>query len=113
MNRLTEKVKDIEAYIKLPTKDKQAFLNKLGEHEDIAEDLGIELPTLIKAGECFYAYSKDNDEPQGTIGKYVDCLINIKHKCLFVQATKDIYFFKEYGIWWALTRKELRKDRSE
>lgn len=37
MSRLTEKVKDMDIYIKLPTKEKQAFLDKLGQYEDLGE----------------------------------------------------------------------------
>lgn len=40
MSRLTEKVKNTEDYIKLATKDKQEFINKLGKLEDLEEELG-------------------------------------------------------------------------
>ena len=33
--RLTEKVKDTKSYIRLATKDKQAFIDKLGQYEDL------------------------------------------------------------------------------
>lgn len=52
MNRLTEKVKNVDDYIKLPTKDKQEFINKLGKLEDLMEKYEIEnleeLEELIK-----------------------------------------------------------------
>ena len=41
MNRLTEKVKNTDDYIKLPTKDKQEFINKLGKIEDLMEKYEI------------------------------------------------------------------------
>ncbi len=40
--RLTEKVKNTDDYIKLPTKDKQEFINKLGQVEDLMEKYKIE-----------------------------------------------------------------------
>jgi hypothetical protein len=41
MSRLTEKVKNVDDYIKLATKDKQEFINKLGKLEDLEEQIGI------------------------------------------------------------------------
>ena len=40
MSRLTEKVKNNEDYIRLATKDKQEFINKLGRLEDLEEKIG-------------------------------------------------------------------------
>ena len=42
MSRLTEKVKGLNDYIKLATKDKQDFINKLGKLEDILQAFNIE-----------------------------------------------------------------------
>ena len=41
MRRLTEKVKNTENYIRLATKDKQEFINKLGRLEDLEEEIGV------------------------------------------------------------------------
>ena len=41
MSRLTEKVKNTDDYIKLPTKDKQEFIDKLGKLEDLMEKYHI------------------------------------------------------------------------
>lgn len=49
MSRLTEKVKNTDDYIRLPTKDKQEFINKLGKLEDLEEELGCPLEVIIKA----------------------------------------------------------------
>ena len=49
MSRLTEKVKNTDDYIKLPTKDKQEFINKLGKLEDLEEQLGCPLNVVFKA----------------------------------------------------------------
>ena len=51
MNRLTEKVKNTDDYIKLPTKDKQEFIDKLGELEDLEERLSCD---LVEAGAALY-----------------------------------------------------------
>ena len=49
MSRLTEKVKNTEDYIRLATKDKQEFINKLGRLEDLEEELGCPLDVVFKA----------------------------------------------------------------
>lgn len=49
MNRLTEKVKNTEDYIRLATKDKQEFINKLGKLEDLEEQLGCHLDVVFEA----------------------------------------------------------------
>ena len=49
MSRLTEKVKNTEDYIKLATKDKQEFINKLGMLEDLEDELGCPLEVVFKA----------------------------------------------------------------
>ena len=49
MSRLTEKVKNTEDYIRLATKDKQEFINKLGELEDLEEQLGCPFLVVFEA----------------------------------------------------------------
>ena len=49
MSRLTEKVKNTEDYIRLATKDKQEFINKLGRFEDLEEQLGCPLEVVAQA----------------------------------------------------------------
>ena len=49
MNRLTEKVKNTEDYIRLATKDKQEFINKLGKLEDLEDELGCPLGVVAQA----------------------------------------------------------------
>lgn len=48
MSRLTEKLKNTDDYIKLPTKDKQEFINKLGKLENLEEQLGCPLEVRCK-----------------------------------------------------------------
>ena len=49
MSRLTEKVKNTEDYVRIATKDKQEFINKLGMIEDLEEQLGCPLEVVAKA----------------------------------------------------------------
>ena len=49
MGRLTEKVKNTEDYIRLATKDKQEFINKLGRIEDLEEQIGCPLDVVFTA----------------------------------------------------------------
>ena len=49
VNRLTEEVENTDDYIKLATKDKQEFINKLGRLEDIEEEIGCPLEVREKA----------------------------------------------------------------
>ena len=46
MTNLTEKVKNTDDYIKLATKDKQEFINKLGRLEAMEKELGFSLEKL-------------------------------------------------------------------
>ena len=48
MSRLTEKVKNTDDYIKLATRDKQEFINKLGKLEDLEEEIGCPLDFIFK-----------------------------------------------------------------
>ena len=56
MSRLTEKVKNTDDYIRLATKDKQEFINKLGRLEDMEEELGF---SLEKLNEITHIYAND------------------------------------------------------
>ena len=58
MNRLTEKVKNVDDYIKLPTKDKQEFINKLGRLEDLEEQIGCPLDVVFKLLNQDYYYDE-------------------------------------------------------
>lgn len=52
MKRLTEKVKNTDDYIRLSTKDKQEFINKLGKLKDLEEKLGVDVIKFVS--ELFY-----------------------------------------------------------
>ena len=61
MSRLTEKVKNTDDYIKLATKDKQEFINKLGRLEDLEEQLGCPLEVFVKAFKKYVGWTTDCD----------------------------------------------------
>lgn len=95
-------------------------LDKLGQLEDIEEELGIDLVTLFKAlkngiyvnNEHIY---KGLDEEQNDDIQLFECRLldgikglGIIHTSMFKgrEVVRD-YLFKDYGKTWALTKEEL------
>lgn len=129
MNKLTEKVKNTDDYIKLPTKDKQEFINKLGKLEDLLQSYNIkdleELDKLLEMATTYEELSKQIDCPlekflttneiysdleDGTIKKYKIIGINFCEKKIyfwmsFVPMNVDFTDYKKY--YW------LREDKNE
>ena len=109
--RLTEK-EETEMFDNLTkyyfTKDHLKSINKLGQLEDIEEELGIDLITLFKALKNGI-YFKVKDKIYFT-NERLD--LAFKEKALFEfneYSDYEIYEFNEYGKTWALTRDELEK----
>lgn len=75
-------------------------LKKLGQLEDIEEELGIDLITLFKAINGFGFWSIYGFE------KIEECKIDFVLKCFITEDFNEIYF-QDYGKTWALTEKEL------
>lgn len=79
---------------------------KLGQLEDIEDELGIDLLKLFNALENgFYRY-------RPTAINNVICFIakpkvNMKQKC-FTYGSYGKSYFKDYGKTWALTKEELK-----
>lgn len=108
MNRYTEKVKimDTFGYFIEKTIDRNCGIHKLGQLEDLEQELGIDLITLFKAltsGVWF----KEWKEP-------------IKHNCglrllksgksCWGLDNKNYYFpLEEYGKTWSLDKQTLEK----
>ena len=97
-------------------KDKNLAEKKLFELEDIEEELGIDLVTLFKARNGFYAYDEEYDK---VIFYEDDLWINIESEILggskLIKVEGNVHFvshsqcdFKDYGKTWALTREELK-----
>ena len=89
--------------------------NELLEYKTIEEELGIDLPTLFKARNGFYAYDEEYDK---VIFYNDDLWINIESEMLggskLMRAEDNIHFishsqcdFKDYDKTWALTKEEL------
>ena len=116
--RLTEKefVKkdyDIHEY------DYQECINKLGQLEDIEDELGIDLITLFKALKQGFAYKfVQNDYNELYKKGFVKRLIisalfkygEDYRLTLYDTLTCEPYcvFLKDYGKTWALTKEELK-----
>ena len=105
MNRLTEE----ECYIKKHNVNELDLWNKLGQLEDIEEELGVDLITLFTALQngVWYKDYKDNDKIKFTD----DIEENMKCKELIVPAKYTIIGlkFKDYGETWALDKQTLEK----
>lgn len=111
MNRLTQKIKDtyltetdnacLDYCEQARTYIGGNVLNKLGQLEDIEEELGINLITLFKALNQFYAKDLDCYCPRPTI-----LFKSVKNEW-FIKWINNYYKLKDYGKTWALTREEL------
>ena len=120
MTRLTMKIKE-GFYIAPNINSTDDLKYKLGQLEDIEEELGIDLITLFKAlrngiwtnqEQCY------GDEKQGKIRFFqvrllleenaVGCIHNSMWKGKEVIRT---LYLKDYGKTWALTKEELEDDK--
>ena len=106
MNRLTMKIKE-GFYIAPNINSTDDLKYKLGQLEDIEEELEIDLITLFKALKDDVFINED-----GSV--YKDCIKSIEHwSDGWGFISNDDYIdmlFKDYGISWALTEKELEND---
>ena len=145
MNRLTRKIKgyySVDLRTCLPMEYEQiensnACVDKLGRLEDIEEELGIDLITLLKAS-SFGFYSKENNEitykRSGVVivGKYlvetkpvyavkettlnssyygdVESMKIVDNAYYWEWKTCKHWEIKNYGKTWALTKEELEND---
>ena len=84
-------------------------LHKLGQLEDIEEEIGIDLITLFKALKNGIYWKDDN-------GKFYyfnlkDSVLDFNEKMIVDNPIDDVYgetfLLKEYGKTWALTKEEL------
>ena len=90
---------------------RNSVLNKLGQLEDIEEELGIDLITLFKAlKQGFYVKTKDINEGLISLVKAKDIRsIDIVMRNIGFVSTK-VVLFEDYGKTWALTREELEEE---
>ena len=131
MNRLTKVVSmhnnepefyeaNIDLYPKMMEYEYQQAemdcINKLGQLEDIEEELGINLITLFKAlkngfyhiDENKHIYTTKPTKGNGGAMNFYVCL-----ECIIAEDTfgdQYIYSLKDYGKVWALTKEELEQN---
>lgn len=110
--RLTIKYNDtsIQTYVLKDDKNNQKAREKLGQLEDIEEELGIDLITYFKIKVGVKVYTKfltgDDLIIDFISGNGRDTLYHIVPKF----SRSGVYVKpNEYGIYWALTREELEK----
>lgn len=112
--RLTEKdgkyYRIAEPYINW-TNGVQRVVKKLGQLEDIEQELGIDLITFVKLNKTSEIY--DKEEETSMFFNWID----LENKCLVCEDDFDemsggylhfYYYFKDYGKKWALTKEELK-----
>ena len=93
-------------------------MNKLGQLEDIEEELGIDLITLFKAlkNGIWAKYKTQHNEEQviylGMIPvrfRYYPT-ISLKNREFAFECDKQYWKLKDYGKTWALTKEELENE---
>lgn len=111
--RLTKKREDGQ-YLKT-IKPIDECMNKLGQLEDIEEELGIDSIIYIRMTTGTKVFVKDKSYEQifenGIMEqRQITYSYSFDHKCFCVNVygTKTpIYYMKDYGKTWALTKEEL------
>lgn len=82
------------------------FVNKLGQLEDVEEELGIDLITLFKALKQGYIYYPINC-PNDCYKYKIECIYMKPRIHLYVADGVGGCYMEDYGKTWALTREEL------
>ena len=104
MNRLTEKASDFKIYGHYQCNGNA--IDKLGQYEDLEEELGIDLITLFKATQQGIWMKRNN-----VFYFFDNLIVDFKHKCLVQIVSNDeveTFPFDSYGEDWGLTREELK-----
>ena len=134
--RLTEKRKEIYSefdktsneiktyegleYYFLKDEKKGLALQKIGQLEDIEEELGVDIYLYLRMTTGTTVFTKHEDLKDikgykqlknGILEQMFEVYsYNVRHKCFCFKvlgATRPIYYLKDYGKTWALTREEL------
>ena len=91
------------------------LLNKLGQLEDIEEELGIDLITLFKVRQIYWRIKYIDTGEYSDIEKSYRVYLDFQNRDIKVYRDYDEFGFnldlKDYGKTWALTREELENDR--
>ena len=105
MERLTEKAeigyreKDNDYSIKVS-------IQKLGQLEDIEQELGIPLEVLFKALKEGIYWDYKHREPEDVSFRLCYKELIVRYSC-FGETDYEYLELKDYGFTWALTREEL------
>ena len=91
------------------------LLNKLGQLEDIEEELGIDLITLFKVRQIYWRIKYIDTGEYSDIEKSYRVYLDFQNRDIKVYRDYDEFGFnldlKDYGKTWALTREELENDK--
>ena len=114
MNRLTEKRDGL--YYDIEECVVSNCSQKLGQLEDIEEELGIDLTILFSALKngiwCYYDHEQLIHDYVWLINNYVGVGVNAKLSFAFKTFNDNqILLFENYGKTWALTKGELENDK--
>ena len=100
-----------------PNRNEQECIYKLGQLEDIEEDLGIDLTILSKLSKATKIYTKDLNYPENGVFDWDLFMVDIRNKMIMYNETEDYLNndlnewlkrpLKDYGKTWALTEEEL------
>ena len=103
MNRLTEKASDFKIYGHYQCNGNA--IDKLGQYEDLEEEIGIDLITLFKATQQGIWMKRNK-----VFYFFDNLIVDFKHKCLVQIVSNDeveTFPFDSYGEDWGLSREEL------
>lgn len=115
MARFTQKAKenlytafDYEIVSEVPNDEedmRQYAINKLGILENIEEELGIDLTTLLKAlkNGVYCEKCEDRTKMEISYSEYFECFV-------FEDYNSHIHKLSAYGKTWALTKGEIEND---
>lgn len=93
-------LKDDEYWVKSDNREKA--IQKLGQLEDIEEELGIDLVTLFKVLKNGVYYKNEFGEIVRGYPRYESDVEEY-----VIGGVRDYTFLKDYGKTWALTKEEL------
>ena len=90
----------------------KSVANKLGQLEDIEEELGIDLITLFKAlkNGIWFRNVVDN-KIRCSIPMCAELELSEKGLSLISMEMDILFFFKDYGKTWSLDKKDLTKEK--
>lgn len=114
MNRLTKKSSNgyLPQYERETKENYYDLVYKLGQLEDIEEELGIDLITLFKIIKQKYVFNKEKIKVV-LLSLYLDIESNKLYIYGYIRNTfEDVRLYaKDYGKTWALTKEEIEDEK--